>query len=84
MSMFGASQGLLLYFHVRAQPATAPWFTTKACYGRLGLMMIGGYIVGGTIGYLAFKEPALQRLDKSHDADVAPRFEDLPLVVRLR
>lgn len=61
-SLFGASQGLLYFFVHKNQPATTPWFTSSQCYGKFALFVFGGYLIGGTVSYMAFKNPKLQRL----------------------
>lgn len=71
-SLFGATQGVLIYLHRLRIPVTSNWFAAGA--GSLPLFLalgLGGYVVGGGVAMAAFADWPLLRLAQSHQADRA-------------
>ena len=71
-SIFGATQGVLIYLHRLRIPVTSNWFAAGT--GSLPLFLflgITGYAVGGGVAVAAFADWPLIRLAQSHKTDRA-------------
>lgn len=71
MSLFGASQGLLVYLHRHRIPITANWFAAPGRPSILAFLVVGGYIAGGSLAMAAFSDWSLIRLVESHRQDAS-------------
>lgn len=69
LSLFGASQGLLIYLHRLRIPVTSNWFAAPGSVGLFGFLVFGGYLFGGAVGMAAYTDWSLARLAFSHDKD---------------
>lgn len=70
LSIFGASQGLLVYLHRTRIPVSANWFGAPGAhpYGLVALLLLG-YVGGGALGMAAFSDWNLVRLANAHRRD---------------
>ena len=66
LSLFGASQGMLMYLHRHRIPITSNWFAAPGSPAGFGLLVVGGYLIGGGIAMAAFSDWPLVRLALSH------------------
>ena len=71
LSLFGATQGLLVYLHRNRIPVTSNWFAAPGRPSLFVFLVVGGYITGGTIAMAAFSDWSLIRLVESHRQDNA-------------
>ncbi len=70
LSLFGASQGLLVYLHRHRIPITANWFAAPGRASVLAFLVAGGYITGGVIGMVGFSDWSLARIAHIHHKDL--------------
>ena len=75
ISLFGASQGLLMFLHRSRIPFRSNWFAAPGSFGIFTFAVFGGYIAGGAIGMAAFSDWELLRLAYAHKADQQMRIE---------
>lgn len=71
MSLFGASQGLLIYLHRHRIPFTSNWFATPGSKGVFAFLVVGGYLAGGAVAMAGFSDHTLARLANAHKQDLA-------------
>ena len=71
MSLFGGSQGLLIYLHRHRIPFTSNWFANPGSVGVFAFLVAGGYLTGGLVAMAGFSDWSLVRLAQSHKQDLA-------------
>lgn len=55
-SLFGASQGLLIYLHRHQIPFRSNWLASPGTPGKFLFLVLGGYLVGGCVAMAAFTD----------------------------
>ena len=66
LSIFGATQGMLTYLHRQRVPFRSNWLAPPGSPFKFGILVFGGFYVGGLIGVAAFTDWELIRLYKRH------------------
>ena len=66
LSLFGGTQGLLIYLHRQRIPFRSNWLASPGSPSRFAVFALGGYLVGGVIGMAAFSDWELLRLYARH------------------
>jgi hypothetical protein len=74
-ALFGGTQGLLLYLHRSRIPITQNWFAPPGHLLKFGLLVGGGYLIGGAVAMGFFTDRELLRLARRHRQDKALNVE---------
>jgi hypothetical protein len=70
-STFGALQGVLIYLNRRRIPFQSNWFAQQASLPIFAVLVLGGYVAGGSVAMAAFTDWSLLRIAMQHKQDKA-------------
>lgn len=69
LSIFGGTQGLLIYLNRTRIPLRANWFPNGQGRGLFLTLVLGGYLTGGFVAMGAFSDWNIVRLAQQHKRD---------------
>ena len=71
LSLFGATQGMLIFLNRRKIPIQNNWFAAPGAFSGFLFLVLGGYLTGGCVGMAVFSDWQLLRLSQRHSEDLS-------------